>query len=96
MDSRDESLADAVLPGAPDSTLRGAARPETVVAILERVTDGIFFLDRDWRFVYLNARARAAMERGGPSLLGRSLWEAFPALVGSDYEAHWFCWVVQG
>lgn len=46
--------------------------------VLERITDGIFALDADWRIVYINSRARDLLGAGGRALLGENYLEAFP------------------
>jgi PAS domain S-box-containing protein len=51
--------------------------------VLDSTTDGVASLDRGYRFVYLNRRAREMMAPGGP-LLGRSIWECFPRMVYED------------
>lgn len=45
--------------------------------ILESTTDGVFMLDREWRFTYLNCRAKKFLS-GAQELLGANLWDAFP------------------
>jgi PAS domain S-box-containing protein len=45
--------------------------------VLESTTDSVFVLDRDWRFAYLNGRARARVG-GGRDLLGQVIWDTFP------------------
>ncbi len=45
--------------------------------VLESTTDSVFVLDRDWRFAYLNGRARARIA-GGRDLIGAVIWDAFP------------------
>jgi PAS domain S-box-containing protein len=53
--------------------------------ILESTTESVYVLDRDWRFIFLNARAETALSRGR-NLLGMSFWEAFPdAVVGDSF-----------
>ena len=44
---------------------------------LEATTDGVFSLDRNWRFTYLNGRARVMLATSG-ELVGRDYWEAYP------------------
>jgi PAS domain S-box-containing protein len=46
-------------------------------------------LDRQWRFTYLNSHA--LREAGCPreALVGRSLWEKYPGLMGTEVEAHY-------
>jgi PAS domain S-box-containing protein len=55
---------------------------------VEGTTDCVFVLDRQWQFAFLNARAASEL-RGGDALIGTSLWEAFPNLVGSAIETHY-------
>ncbi|HEX8666186.1 MAG TPA: PAS domain-containing protein [Beijerinckiaceae bacterium] len=45
--------------------------------VLESTTDSVFVLDRDWRFAYLNGRAKARIG-GGRDILGAVIWDAFP------------------
>jgi two-component system, cell cycle sensor histidine kinase and response regulator CckA len=55
--------------------------------LLDRVSEGIFALDADWRFSYLNRHAERVLARltGSPSadLLGTIIWER-PALADSS------------
>ncbi|MDQ2106372.1 hybrid sensor histidine kinase/response regulator, partial [Azospirillum isscasi] len=51
-------------------------------AILESTTDGVYELDRSWRIVFMNGRARGLM--GGRSdLTGYRLWDIFPDAMGT-------------
>ncbi len=52
-------------------------------ALLESITDAFFALDRDWRFTYVNQRALAYYGKGRDELLGRSIWDVFPAAAGT-------------
>lgn len=58
--------------------------------ILESVGEAFAHLDRDWRFTYVNSRAADIMQRseGVPLMrvLGRTVWEVYPALIGTDGE----------
>ncbi|HEY8710123.1 MAG TPA: PAS domain S-box protein [Burkholderiaceae bacterium] len=53
---------------------------------LESITDSFYVVDRDWRFTYVNIEAERMFERQREDLIGRDLWEAFPQLLGSDFE----------
>jgi PAS domain S-box-containing protein len=56
-------------------------------AALESVSDGVYALDAEWRFVIFN---RAAEEYFGVSrdlVLGRVLWDVFPQGRGKPFEA---------
>jgi PAS domain S-box-containing protein len=77
----------------PDGTTRepAAARPryEQMASLLERITDAFYALDPQWRYTYVNARAERYYGRSRDTLLGRSIWEVFPHLMGSEsYERY--------
>jgi PAS domain S-box-containing protein len=55
--------------------------------ILERIDDGIFVLDRDWRFIYLNKRAASIFGKDPRDFLGKTIWETNPELLGTPMEA---------
>src|SRR3954471_23956598 len=65
-------------------------------AILDSISDEFFALDREWRYTFVNERGLAEMGRipgrslGAADLLGRTVWEVFPELVGTtfDHQAH--------
>jgi PAS domain S-box-containing protein len=48
------------------------------VAIVERISDGFMALDRQWRYVYVNAAAERQLGRKRGELLGRVAWDVFP------------------
>jgi PAS domain S-box-containing protein len=54
--------------------------------ILESITDAFYAVDEDWTFTYVNAQAEEFLERPREELLGESLWESFPAAVGSRLQ----------
>jgi len=56
-----------------------------MAAVLDSTTDGVFELDRDWRIVYMNDRARMLIA-DGRDLVGRCLWDAFPQADGSIFS----------
>lgn len=66
-------------------------RPSAEVAlrvleqVLDRMVDGFFALDDEWRFLYMNPRAEYLFGSKRDELIGRNMWEAFPALVGSAF-----------
>ncbi|QOY35418.1 PAS domain S-box protein [Anaerobacillus isosaccharinicus] len=51
------------------------------VNILDRITDGICVLDRDWNFLFLNNAAEKFIERSKENMIGKCVWEEFPVLV---------------
>lgn len=52
---------------------------------LERITDGFFTLDHDWRFIYFNREAERLLGRNRDTTLGHVLWDLFPEAVGTVF-----------
>ena len=52
----------------------------------EHMTDGFTFIDDAWRAVLVNPVAERLLQRPREELLGRTMWETFPELVGSEVE----------
>lgn len=48
----------------------------------ERISDGVFALDTDWRVTYLNSQAEALIGRSEEDLLENVVWDAFSEAVG--------------
>ncbi|MXP41494.1 PAS domain S-box protein [Altererythrobacter soli] len=61
---------------------QGTALP---LELLDATSDCVMVLDADWRIAYLNAQAIA--ELGDRDLLGSSVWEAFPYVIGTKTES---------
>jgi PAS domain S-box-containing protein len=55
-------------------------------AILESITDGFFSVDCAWRFTYVNRQASVVLDRRAEDLLGKSIWEEYPGLSGTEFE----------
>jgi PAS domain S-box-containing protein len=53
---------------------------------LEAMPAAFAFLDHDWHLAYVNALAQELMGRPPEELIGRSLWEIYPDLVGTPFE----------
>jgi hypothetical protein len=60
---------------------------EQARTILESITDAFFAVDRDWRFTYVNRQAEHVLGRAPGDLLGEVLWDEYPGLRGSEFEA---------
>jgi PAS domain S-box-containing protein len=54
--------------------------------VLETLSDALFVVDREWRFVYLNRRGAELVRRPAEELLGRVLGEAFPQAPGTAFR----------
>ena len=67
-----------------EEAAKAAARD--TVTMLESVTDGFIRYDREWRFLYLNAEAERINQRSRAELLGKNVWEMFPAVLGTPLE----------
>jgi two-component system, cell cycle sensor histidine kinase and response regulator CckA len=55
--------------------------------LYEAIAHAFVALDRDWRFVYVNARAGGILGREPTSLVGRRVWDEFPDAVGLPFQA---------
>ena len=54
---------------------------------VENISDSFMAIDSDWHFAYLNPQARSLLRDAGAQgeLLGKNLWETFPALPGTEF-----------
>lgn len=69
----------------PDATSTGTVLQPNLALVLERITDGFFALDADWRISYMNSEARR-MLRVEENPLGKIWLEAFPKARGRLFE----------
>jgi PAS domain S-box-containing protein len=65
-----------------------AASVRQLRQVLETTTDAVVSLDRNWNYTYLNRRARELLSPKG-DLLGKNLWEEFPAIAQPDNEVYY-------
>lgn len=63
-------------------TLQGLSVDEFVATI----PGAFFWMDRDFRFVLVNAAAEALLQATADQLLGRTMWEIFPEAIGTAFE----------
>jgi PAS domain S-box-containing protein len=57
--------------------------------ILESIADPFVVQDSQWRFRYINAKAAEILGGSGhtaPELIGMSVWEVYPELIGTELE----------
>ena len=54
--------------------------------MLERISDGVYAIDRDWKFTYINRRCEEYFGRPREDFLGRTVWNAFPMIIGTECE----------
>src|SRR5688500_4107164 len=93
----EERLLRSVTPQDAEAILRARERAEQelqaanrqITNILESVTDGFLILDREFRYVYMNSRAEEFLGRQGRTkaeVMGRSLFDVFPEVLGTEIE----------
>jgi PAS domain S-box-containing protein len=58
---------------------------EQVTDVLESITDGMYTCDHEWRFTYINRRAKRLL-RLSDADLGQVLWQVRPEVVGSVFD----------
>ena len=83
----DSGVATRLIGAAYDSTAvrEGDAR---VTRILEAMPTAFYSVDTEWRFTYVNVEAERLLGAAREDLVGGTLWELFPAAVGSDFDTH--------
>jgi PAS domain S-box-containing protein len=54
--------------------------------ILESIDDAFYAIDRDWRFLYVNRHAERLWDRRRADILGRTIFEIFPAFADSETQ----------
>lgn len=79
-----------------EATGNGWRRPSAVDPMVAAMPVGLYVLDADWRFSYVNAEAEKLIGRGLDDVAGQTLWEAFPAAVGSEIEESYRAAVASG
>ena len=55
------------------------------MAILDAMTEGVFTLDRQWRFSYVNPEAYRILKEEPGSLTGQLVWEKYPGIEDSAF-----------
>ncbi len=77
------------IPTAPGEAVAPARTPfsrRLVDDVLDRMTDGVWAVDAEWRFTYVNARAARRFGRPPHELIGESLPELFPQLASDPFS----------
>jgi PAS domain S-box-containing protein len=63
--------------------------PAEIAAAVTEIEDGILIIDRQWRFVFVNQRAVQIANLHPPDLLGKNIWDLYPALIDSPLYAYY-------
>jgi len=53
---------------------------------LERTTDAIYTVDTEWRIEYMNETMAERVDRDPDAVVGATIWEEFPSIVGTELE----------
>jgi PAS domain S-box-containing protein len=72
--------------GAAYDTTGDRAAAARVTRVLEAMPAGFYSLDREWRFTHVNAEAERLLGRSREDLLGRVIWDDWPAALDSVFE----------
>jgi len=67
-----------------DESLRQAR--QYAESVLASVTDVHILYDRQWHYLYVNKAAARAIGRPPEQILGRTLWELFPDIAGTEID----------
>ena len=73
--------------GAAYDTTDARDTDARVARVLEAMPSAFYQLDPQWRFSYLNNEAVRLLNADRDQLLGKVVWEAFPATLGSIFES---------
>lgn len=57
-----------------------------IYQLLESTNDAFYALDHSFRFTFVNQKAEEEMQCSRSELLGKTIWEMFPAMIDSDFE----------
>jgi PAS domain S-box-containing protein len=90
--------------GGPTARVIGVAYDVTaevasearVSRVLEAMPAGFYSLDAHWRFTHVNAQAEKLLGQSREQLLGRVIWEVFPATLDGVFERSYRQAVVSG
>jgi PAS domain S-box-containing protein len=78
-------VADSDLPAGRRSAAESSSE-RLASEILEAIADPVVAFDRQYRYTYVSRRAAAVLGKSAEELLGRSMWEVFPADVRTGFE----------
>src|ERR1700754_226459 len=73
-------------PSALEQAVMAADVTEDLRWVLDKLPDGVLFMDREWRITYANEMGRKISRLHPEDLNGPTHWELFPAAVGTEQE----------
>lgn len=69
------------------TALRDMSDTKGICALVDRVTEVVVALDASFRFTFANRAALELFDCDLQALLGRVVWEMYPSVVGTPFEA---------
>jgi PAS domain S-box-containing protein len=91
-DSPEDALRAAVARAEaeiPRAGIGNSQADERLATILDGIGDGLFALDREWRFIVVNRAAERYFGRPRETMLGQVIWDLFPWSYGTDLKARY-------
>ncbi|MCC6857819.1 MAG: PAS domain-containing protein [Bryobacterales bacterium] len=73
----------------PDIHAPGCDSETLACELADSIDDGLFALDDEFVFAYVNSSAEKTLGHSRSELLGRTLWDAFPGLIGTPFEENY-------
>jgi PAS domain S-box-containing protein len=58
---------------------------QTLINILESITEGFVSLDQNWNYLYVNHQGGEILGRSPESLMGKNIWQEFPEGIGQPF-----------
>ncbi len=62
---------------------------QQVIILLENMPDVFCVIDSRWRFTYVNSRWVEVFGLPASRVLGQTIWDLFPKLIGTEIEQHY-------
>lgn len=66
-----------------------SSKEHELSSVFERVTDGVFLLDNNFRYAYVNSQLAAMVQRLPADMIGKCIWDEFPEAVGTSTYQHY-------
>jgi PAS domain S-box-containing protein len=88
LEQTNEQLQDTLIQ-AEEARAAAEMAEQFTRGILESIADPFVVQDSEWRFRYINAKATeifAGSGRAPEALIGQVVWEAYPEIVGTEFE----------
>lgn len=64
--------------------------------ILGSISDAFYALDKNWNFTYFNKEAENLLQKKSTDIIGKNIWQEFPAAIGTPVEEIYYQVVQSG